>query len=142
MKVLFLENVKKIGRKSEIKEVNDGYARNFLIPQKLATPATNEVIAKKADENAHSKAQVEHLKKTKTNLEKEIFNFKVRTGKDGSIFSSVAKEDIAKELLVKKNIKVERVLLDRPIKSLGEYAVEINLGQNILAKIKIRVTSI
>jgi large subunit ribosomal protein L9 len=139
MKVLFLENVKKVGRKSEIKEVNDGYARNFLIPQKLAVIATSEVLAKQTDQEEHSRAELERLKKTKVDLEKEIFNFKVKTGKDGSIFSSVTKEDIKKELLVRKNIEVGAILLDRPIKSLGEHAVEIDLGQKILAKIKVNI---
>ncbi len=141
MRVLFLENVKKVGRKSETKEVNDGYARNFLIPKKLAIAATNEVLAKQTDEDAHSKAQLEHLKKTKIDLEKEVFIFKVKTGKDGSVFNSINGKDIEKELFARNKIKVKKVFLDRPLKAPGEHKINIDLGQKITTKLTINIVS-
>ena len=139
MKVLFLENVKKVGRKSEVKEVNDGYARNFLIPEKLAIIATPEILSKQKDAEKHGLAELEHLKKLKMALEKEIFTFQVKTGKDNSVFSSIDKKNIADKLKSEKNITVEKVMLSRPIKTLGEHDIDINLGQDVLVKIKILI---
>ncbi len=142
MKVLFLENVKKVGRKSEVKEVNDGYGRNFLIPEKLAIAATAEVLSKKKDAEKHQSAELEHLKKLKITLEKEVFIFQVKTGRYNSVFSSISKEDVARKLNTEKRFKVEKVILERPIKTLGEHLVDINLGQGVMAKIKIKIMSV
>ena len=141
MRVLFLENVKKVGRKDEVKEVNDGYARNFLIPEKLAIVATAEILSKKNDAQKHQSAELERLKKIKSSLEKEIINFKVKTGKGNSVFSSISKEDIINKLKIEKHIEVEKVMLDRPIKTLGEHLVDVNLGYGVMAKMKIVILS-
>lgn len=140
MKVLFLKDVKKVGRKSEVKEVNDGYGRNFLIPEKLAIMATPEILSKQKDSEKHELAELEYLKKIKVALEKEVFSFKVKTGKDGSVFSSIDKKNISDKLKQEKNITVEKVMLDRPIKTLGMHVVDVILGQNIMTKIKLEVT--
>lgn len=142
MKVILLENIKSVGKKFDVKNVNDGYARNFLLPQGLAKIATDAEIknlethrAAVARENEETKKELVALAKT---LENKEFEIKVKTGEKGEVFGSVNKNDIEKLIPVPHKFEVA---LEKPIKKLGEHRVEINLGKGIRAGIRVLVVS-
>lgn len=139
MKVLFLQDVRGVGRKFEIKEVADGYARNFLIPRKLAQVADERSQLVKADHDQKMAASLAELKAAIAMLAKEPFEFSVKAGKQGEVFGSVSKKDI-EERLHAKGFKKCEVMLDHPIKSTGEQEVEVNFGQGVHGKAKIKIT--
>ncbi len=142
MKVIFLKDVKNVGKKFDVKNVSDGYARNFLFPQNLAKIATEEAVinleAQKmaiAKEEEETKSELITLAK---NLENKEFEFKIKTGDKGEVFGSITKNDIEKSIAVPGDIEI---LLDKPIKKLGERRVEVNLGKGIRAEIRVLVVS-
>lgn len=139
MKVILLQDIKGLARKFDVKEVKDGYARNFLIPKGLVKIATNEAIKElEVKKSAWSKEEQEIKTKLETlakDLANKEFRFKVKIGKKGEIFGSVTKDDI-KEKLLMTNVEIN---LERPIKKLGEHQVEINLGKGVKANIKVSV---
>jgi len=140
MKVFLLQDVANLGRKNEIKEVSDGFARNFLFPKKLAVPVDQKILNFKKELERKEKQKLEMLKNLAQQLENQSLVFKLKVGSQNEVFGSVTKEQISKALLAAGLIKDEEkieVLLEKPIKSLGEHRVEINLSQNIRSKIKI-----
>ncbi len=139
MKVLLLQDIRGIGRKFDIKEVSDGYARNFLFPKKLATIADEKGQAVKAEHDEKLATGLAELKAAIATLAKEPFQFSVKAGKQGEVFGSVSKKDI-ESVLHAKGFKKAEVLLDHPIKATGEHEVEINFGQGIHGKAKIKIT--
>ncbi len=145
MKVVFIKDLSGVAKKGELKDVNDGYAKNFLIAKGFAKTATPEIQAKIAKESkeAEAKKQKEagRLRTLKTELEKQIFTIKVKVGDKGQIFSGVHEKDVAAAiqsemqlLLEKKQIKLTGI-----IKLLGEHKANIKLGQNIEAGIRLSV---
>lgn len=139
MKIIILQDVKGLGKKFDVKNVSDGYARNFLIPKGLAKIATDIAVkkleAQKAgQEKEEQEAKIE-LEKIAKNLENQEFEFTVKTGEKGEVFGSVGKDDIKTRIGI-KDIKIN---LERPIKTLGEHQVEIDLGKGIKTKIKLKV---
>ena len=133
MKVILLQDIKNIGKKGTIKEVSDGYARNFLFPKKLAQIAVADSI-KKVEE-----MQKKQMAKTISGQE---FLIQAKD-KDGKLFGSINAKDIANKLK-EKNIEAEakNIILSHPIKEVGGYSVELDLGNNIKAKIKVIVEGI
>ena len=137
MKIIFLKDVKNVGRHGEIKEVSDGYAKNFLLPQGIAKLATAEVInninqARVATENEVAKEK-EKIKRLES---EEKLEFKLKTGKKGEVYGSVTREEIIKALRQKNYSDIE-VLLQKPLKQIGEHAVDISYGKNVIGKINI-----
>ena len=137
MKIIFLKDVKNVGRRGEIKEVSDGYAKNFLLPQGIAKLATAEVInninqARIAIENEVAKEK-EKIKQLES---EEKLEFKLKTGKKGEVYGSVTREEIIKTLRQKNYSDIE-VLLQKPLKQVGEHAVDISYGKNAIGKINI-----
>lgn len=148
MKIIFLKDAPKIGKKGEIREVSDGYASNFLIPKGFASLATTQIEQKVQKEQKEAQAKTEHqLKKMellKAELEKRIFTIAVKVGDKGQIFGGVRSKDIAEALGSKTNLnlKAGNIAIDQPIKSLGEHQVHVDLGHHIKANIKISVTAL
>lgn len=140
MKVLLLQDIKGVGRKMDIKNVSDGYARNFLFSKGLAVVATEQVLKQKEQALQEERAVIEKKKGLLTRLATTPIMLKIKVGKDGSVFDSITKETIQKKLkeLGCEEIKVE---LERPIKNFGEYKVNINVGRGIKGEIKIIVQS-
>lgn len=141
MQVILLKDIKGIGKKDEIKNVSEGYAKNFLIPRRLVVVANELHIKEKQGRVVET--NVAHAKKErqKKELERETMIFKIKTGENGSVFGSVTKAEIEKILSQKgyKNIVVD---LEKPIKTVGESIVEINLGDAYKAKLKVVVAKI
>ena len=139
MKIILLQDIKGLGKKLDVKNVSNGYAMNFLIPKGLVKIATDLAVKKletqKACQEKEEKETKIELEKIAKNLENQEFEFTVKTGEKGEVFGSVGKDDI-KALIGIKDIKVN---LERPIKTLGEHQMEIDLGKGIKTKIKLKV---
>ncbi len=145
MKVIILEEVRGVGKKFEVKEVRDGYARNFLFPNKLAEPANASSLKKleamKADLEKDEVEYKKHLEAVARKIEDMRIQFGLKKGKDGSIFGSINKEAVLKALREHKLITKERIdiTLDHPIKEPGLYTVPIDLKKGITTELKIVV---
>ena len=146
MKVILLKDIEKLGKKYEVKEVADGYARNFLIRRGLAKPATEKLIkwAEEQRKLAIKKAQ-EQLKKVQklaSQLDGQEIEFVVKVGKQGELFESINQMKIAKKLKeMGFDIKKTQVELEKPIKEMGEFPVKVNLDQGLEAEIRVIVVS-
>jgi len=143
MKVLLIKDVAKLGKKGEIKEVKEGYGRNYLIAKGFAKLATKEVIKEWEEEQKILKEQklkeIEELNELKDKIEKLTITITKKLGNNGHLYGAVTKEDIALGLK-DKNIEIDKKLIDaKNIKSLGEHIVDIKLGHGIHAKLKIIV---
>ena len=143
MKVLLIKDVPKLGKKGEIKEVKEGYGRNFLIAKGFAKLATKEVVKEWEEEQKRLEEQkvkeIEELNKLKDRIEKLNITITKKLGNNGHLYGAVTKEDIA-SALKEKNIEIDKKLIDtKNIKSLGEHIVDIKLGHGIHAKLKIIV---
>ncbi len=144
MKVILKQDVKKVGKKGEIVDVADGYARNFLIARGLAVAQTKksmEILGEqKAEEAAEEARREAAAKETAAQMEKMILNFNVKSGAEGRVFGSVSTKQIVQEL-EKQGIKVDkRKILDTsPIQSLGVTKVRIELHKNVIGTIRVRL---
>jgi large subunit ribosomal protein L9 len=143
MKVVFLKDVSSKGKAGEIRDVADGYARNFLFARGLALQATADTI-KKAQSQADAKAQRQaHLHKELSELAKLIegkeLHFKAKAGEKGRLHGSITSANIADELskLVDFDVDRKKITLDEPLRQLGEHEVKINLSREIEAKVKV-----
>lgn len=138
MKVILIRDVKGIGRKGEVKEVNDGYARNFLIAKKYAAQATEGVIQKvqkeKLEKSASHEKKLQELHTLAKSLEGLKLHFSLKAGDKGELFGSVQAKDILRELERYKVVD-GRVMLDHQIKTLGEIPVSVDVGEGVLAHI-------
>ncbi|MDD7182594.1 50S ribosomal protein L9 [Peptostreptococcus porci] len=145
MKVILLQDVKGTGKKGEIKEVSDGYARNFLLKKKVAVEANNTNL-KELDEKSKSKERKELIEyeeavllgKQMEDVNIEIFS---KAGEGGRLFGSITSKEIAEQLKKQKNIDVDKrkILLDEPIRSLGSRFVEIKIHQKVTTKVRVDV---
>ena len=142
MKVIFVKDLKGQGKKGEIKEVKDGYAKNFLIKNGYAVQQTKDSLKALERENKKEADLDKELKekalKDKKELEKEKISFTVKTGTSDKVFGSISIKQI-KEKLSKYNIDKKQIIIDNPITSLGFHNVKINLYKDVVATIKIEV---
>lgn len=142
MKVILIKDVENLGKKLDVKEVAEGYARNFLIPRNLAEQATPEKInqlEKTKKENERKKEEmVAKLKEEVKKIDKISLNFKASVGEKDQLFGSISERDI-KNALKDKGFGVEKILIEEPIKTLGEHSVEVDLGEKVKTKIKVLV---
>ncbi len=145
MKVILLDNVKGVGKKDEIINVNDGYARNFLFPKKLAVEANDGNLSKlkskqdsKAFKKGEDKKQALELKEKLSKITLKIF---VKAGENGKIFGGVTSKDIADKLKESYNIEVDKKKIDlkETIKTIGIFNIEIKLFEDVIANLKINV---
>lgn len=133
MKVLFLKDVPKIGRKNDVKEVSDGYARNFLFPKKLAEPATEATAARvakiKTETEQMSKINEDLLLKNLKALTEKLVVIKGKANDKGHLFAAIHKEEILSVLKAQGlSIPAEYIELDKPIKETGEHAIPVMIG--------------
>ena len=146
MKVILLQDVKSLGKKGELVEASDGYARNYLLPRKIAREANAQAMNEyKNAENsknfkiATQKAQAEHQKKM---LEGKKFVMTAKAGQGGRLFGSITAKQVAEEIKKQYNIVVDKrkVVLDCDIKEFGTYKAEVKLYTGISANIDVQVT--
>ena len=145
MKVILTQDIKNIGKKDQILEVNDGYARNFLITKKLGVQATtaNLALLKSKQESKDFKKQEEkkEAKKISEKLEKIRLDIKVKSGENGKIFGGVTSKEIVEILKDKYSINIEKKKVDlkETIKTAGITIVEIKLFEGVIGKVKVNV---
>lgn len=144
MKVLLLQDVKAHGKKGDIIEVSDGYAKNFLIKKKMAIQATNQVInetnQKKASELRKLEIEKQEAIKLAERLNGNTIIVEIACGDNGKIFGSVTAKEISDALLKSGyDIDKKKINLKEPIKSLGTFSVEVKVYANVTSTIKINV---
>lgn len=145
MKLILLENVKGVGKKDEIINANDGYARNFLLPKKLAVEANNQNLAKlksKQESNEHKKmTEKQEAEDLAKKLEKIILKIQVKAGENGKIFGGVTAKEIAEQLQKQHNFKVDKKKIDlkETIKQTGMFTIDLKLYEGVNAKLKIHI---
>jgi len=144
MKVILLDDVTKVGQRGEVRDVSDGYARNFLIPKKLALSATAgnlknlEHIKKQQDAKADRlKADAEALR---AKIEALVYEQRRQASEEGKLFGSVTSQDVA-DFLATRGIPIERrrITLEEPIKALGEHVVSMRLHQDVTAQLRVNI---
>ena len=145
MKVILLKDVKGTGKKGEVKEVSDGYARNFLIKKGVAVEAS-QANMKELDEKEKSKerkALIEYEEAVLLGKQMEEINIQieVKAGEGGRLFGSITSKEIAEQLKKQKNLDIDKrkILMDEPIRTLGSTVVEIKLHQKVTTKIMVDV---
>jgi large subunit ribosomal protein L9 len=145
MKVILLENIKGVGKKDDIINANDGYARNFLFPKNKAVEANATNLAKlKAKQNSENhKKEVEksEAEKIKEKLEKISLRIEVKAGENGKIFGGVTAKEVSDELKKQKNIDIDKkkILLKETIKTVGIFNVDVKLYEGVIGKIKVNI---
>jgi large subunit ribosomal protein L9 len=144
MKIILLDDVTKVGRRGEVREVSDGYARNYLIPKKLALSATtgnlknlDQIKTQQDAKASRVKADAEALR---DRIEALVYEERRQASEEGKLFGSVTAQDIV-DFLARHTIKVERrrVTLDEPIKTLGATSVTIRLHQDVTARLRVDI---
>lgn len=145
MKVILLKDVRKLGKKDEVKEVSDGYARNYLIKKGIAVQYTKgskkKLEAQMEQRQEHEEELKQEAEKTKALLAKTPIEFYLNAGKEGQVFGSVSSKNIV-TALQKKNIQIDKrkIVLDAPISSLGMTRVKVDLYRNqVIGEIIVRV---
>lgn len=147
MKVILKADIKGVGKKDQVINASDGYARNFLFPKNLAVEANNSNMSKlkaKNDANQYRKDQEKlEAEKIAKKIEKITLKIEVKAGENGKIFGGVSSKEIAENLEKQYNIKVDKkkINLKETIKTLGTRTVEIKLFEGVIAKLKVQVTS-
>ena len=137
MKVIFIEDVKGSGKKGEVKEVSDGFAKNFLLKNKKAVVADsvnlNVYAQKKSADEFHENERIKEFTEMKQDLKEKQFNLFVKVGENGKLFGAITTKEIADEITksYKKPVEKRQVVLPEPIKTLGTFKVEIKLYKNI-----------
>jgi len=147
MKVLLLEDVKNVGKKGEIIEAKDGYAKNFLLKEKVGVEATAEVLKQVADKKAklakqEAKAEADAKTLAIAIKDKKII-IKVKASENGKVFGAVTHKEISEELKKQLNYDIDRKKIEiDPIKSIGKYSAELKLFKGVKAELKIEVVSL
>lgn len=147
MKVILLADVKGHGKKGELCNVSDGYARNFLFPKKLAveadSTALNDLKNREASKAHHKQEEINAANATAKALDGKTVTIKAKAGSNGKLFGSVTSKEIAQEIENSLKIKIDRKKMQvADIKNFGEYTAEIKLYQGISAKVTVVVTGI
>jgi large subunit ribosomal protein L9 len=144
MKVILLDDVAKVGRRGEVRDVSDGFARNFLIPKKLALSASAGNLKNLEHIKQQQDSKAQRIKGDAQGLLQQIealtYEERRQASEEGKLFGSVTSQDLA-DFLGRHGIKVERrrIQLDEPIKTLGESTVPIRLHADVTAQLKVSV---
>ena len=145
MKVILLEDIKGSGKKGDVKDVSDGYARNYLFPKKLARQVTasvlNEIEGRKSAEEHKKKTEAEQAEQQKRLIDGEFFIIKAKSGAGGRLFGSVTTKEIAASIFRKTGCEIDRrrIVLDTDIKQYGSYDVTVKIHSGVNAAITIVV---
>lgn len=148
MQVILLKDVSGVGRKGEVKSVSDGYANNFLIAKGLAKAATAQIKAKLAKEAKDAQVKAHNLqeqaRKLAGELEKRTFTVRAKVGEQGKLFGAVREKDIAESISRKLNHPIEKsqIVIPSPIRTTGQYTVQVKLPQGVSASTKINIEAL
>lgn len=147
MKVILLKDVKELGKKGELVEAKDGYARNFLFPRKLAEEANNsnmkEMEEKKESNKLKKEQELNNAKELSKKIEETKVVIKTKSGEGGRLFGSITTKDIAEILKNEYNIEIDKRKIEIDggnIKTMGSTSAEVKVYPSVVAKLKIQVT--
>ena len=139
MKIILLQDVKSLGKKGEIVNVSDGYARNMILPKKLGVEATGKNLNDLKLQNQHAEKVAKELAK---DLEDKIVEVKIKSGKDGKTFGSVSTKEIAAAVKEQLGLELDKkkMVVNDGIKALGTYEVPIKLHPKVMGTLRVKVT--
>ena len=146
MKVVLLADIKGVGKKDEVKEVSDGYARNFLFKKKLAieadSKALNEIKNKEASRQHKIEVEKAQANELAAKLKETTVKIVAQAGADGKLYGSVTSKDVAEKLEKDHGIVIDKrkLTLSEPIKAYGTYTADVKLYADIAGKVTIKVT--
>lgn len=145
MRVILLQDIENLGKKYDIKEVADGYARNFLFPKSLAKEATKEVLkwleAQKGIETKKAEEDLKKIQEFASAIDDQEVIISVKIGEEGQLFESVTSQKISEKLKeLGFDIKKSQIDLIEPIKELGEFPAKIKFEHNLEAEIRVIIT--
>ena len=146
MKVILTQDVRAQGKKGQIIDVSDGYARNFLFPKGLAVAADNKALNEIKNKEAAAKHKIEveraEARELAAKLEPVVSKLKLQAGPDGRLFGSVTSKDIAEALEKEYKISIDKkkIQLDDPIKSFGSFTIDVKLYQDVVGKLNVIVS--
>lgn len=145
MKVILLQDVKSVGKKGDMVDLSEGYARNFILPKKLGVEATNanknNLKLQKANEEKIAKEQYEAALALKTEVEEMLVQVSLKSGEGGRTFGSISSKEIAKAVSeqYKKEIDKKKIQMQDAIKSVGTHEVTVKLHPKVTAKLRVHV---
>lgn len=145
MKVILLQDVKSLGKKGQMVEVSDGYARNFILKKKLGIEATsknlNDLKLQKAHEDKLAKEQLEAAQALAKDLEEKEVVCQMKVGEGGKTFGSVSTKEIAQAVKEQLSLDLDKkkMVLDEPIKNLGVHNVKLKLHPQVTGSLKVKV---
>lgn len=145
MKVILLQDVKSLGKKGQMVEVSDGYARNFILKKKLGVEATskniNDLKLQRAHEDKLAREQLEAARELAKDLEEKEVVCQMKVGEGGKTFGSVSTKEIAQAVKEQLSLDLDKkkMVLDEPIKSLGVHNVKLKLHPQVTGSLKVKV---
>lgn len=145
MQIVLLEDVKSLGKKGEIVKVNEGYARNFILPKKLGVEATaknlNDLKLKKANEEKVAAQQLAEARELGTKLEKASVTLSIKAGENGKAFGSVSGKEISKAVQDQLGLEIDKkkLVLPEPLKTFGTHEVPVKLHRDVTVKLAVKV---
>lgn len=146
MKVILLQDEKKLGKKGDIVEVSEGYARNYILPKKIGAEASsknmNDLKLKKANDEKIAKEQLDAAMAMAENLESRQIIVKIKAGEGGKTFGSVSSKEIAEAFKTQHDLDIDKkkIQLNESIKTFGAYEVPIKLHPKVTGKLYVKVT--
>ncbi|SHO49362.1 50S ribosomal protein L9 [Anaerocolumna xylanovorans] len=148
MQIILTQDVKALGKKGEMVNVSDGYARNFILPKKLGLEASaknlNDLKLQKAAEERRQKEILEEAQVLGKELESKTLEVKIKTGEGGRTFGSISSKEIAQELKTQYGLDIDKkkLQINDPIKTLGTHTVPVKLHPQVTAELKVKVTEL
>ncbi len=145
MKVILLENIKGFGQIGDVKNVSDGYARNFLLPHKMAKAATDGSLKEVESLKAKRIVMVENEKKNALEavekLKDIVIEFTRKSTKTGKLFAGIGKDDLVKEIKKASGVQLQEEMIghEEPIKHIGEHLIDLNLAPEVKTQVKVLV---
>ena len=145
MKVVLLEDVKSLGKKGEIVEVSEGYARNFIIPKKKGVEANNENLntlkLQKANEEKIAKEKLEAARELAAKLNNASISLSIKSGKDVRAFGSVSSKEIEEAIKAQLGLEIDKkkLVIAEPIKTFGNHEVKVKLHKDVTADLNVKV---
>lgn len=145
MEVILLEDVKSLGKKGQIVKINDGYARNYVLPKKLGLEATpknlNDLKLEKARQAKQAAEELQEAKDLAVKVEEKPVKLTMKTGEGGKTFGTISTKEIAAEAKKQLGLDIDKkkMKLDVPIKALGNYIIQIKLHKDVTAELTVKV---
>jgi large subunit ribosomal protein L9 len=145
MKIILLQDDKKLGKKGQIIEANDGFARNFILPKKIGVEATpknlNDLKLQNANKAKIEKEKLEEAKALAEKLSEMSVTLKIKAGDGGRVFGSVSTKEIAEAVKEQLGLELDKkkMVLDVPVKALGNYSMKVKLHKDVTANLTVKV---